>query len=223
MSAITTTTSPSAALAALAAPATSAAPGTTDAQDKFLKLLVAQLQNQDPLNPMDNAQITSQMAQISTVSGIDKLNTTLQSMATSFSADQSLQAANMIGHSVFAAGSTLQLQNGAATGGVSLPQAADALVISIKDGSGQVVHTVNLGAQPAGVVGFQWDGAVDSGAAAAPGSYSFTVNATQGGNKIAANALATGVVGGVTQGTGGVSLKVNGIGTVALSDVKQVM
>ena len=223
MSTVATTTDASAALAALAAPAASAAPAAGDPQDKFLKLLVAQLKNQDPLNPMDNAQITSQMAQISTVSGIDRLNTTLQAMAASFSAGQSLQATTMIGRSVLAPGSALQLENGTASGGVDLPQAADKVVISIQDGSGRVLHTADLGAQKAGVVNFRWDGVVDSGAAAAPGSYSFTVNATQGGSKIAATALALGMVTSVKQGASGVSLNVNGVGTVVLSDVKQVM
>jgi flagellar basal-body rod modification protein FlgD len=223
MSTIGTTTDAAATIAALSAPAASATSGTNDAQDRFLKLLVTQLKNQDPLNPMDNAQITSQMAQISTVSGIDKLNATLQSMAASFSADQSLQATAMIGRSVFVPGSALQLQNGTAQGGVDLPQAADSVVVSIVDGSGQVVHKVDLGAQAAGVLGFQWDGGTDSGASAAPGSYSFSVEAVQGGKKLDAAALVLGLVSGVTQGKDGVALKVNGLGSVALSNVKQVM
>jgi flagellar basal-body rod modification protein FlgD len=210
-----------AALAALAAP--TATPVTNEAQDRFLKLLVTQLQNQDPLNPMDNAELTSQMAQISTVNGIEKLNATLQSMATSFNAGQSLQATAMIGHGVFVPGSTLQLESGAAPFGVDLPQAADSVTVNIRDGSGQVVHKVDLGPQPAGVLGVQWDGVTDSGADAAPGSYSFSVEAVQGGEKIDATALALGMVSGVTQGKDGVALKVNGLGTVALADVRQVI
>lgn len=210
------------AVAAKAVQSTLSATGSEGAEDRFLKLLVTQLKNQDPLNPMDNAEITSQMAQISTVSGIDKLNSTMQAMATAFSANQSLEATAMVGHRVLVPGSTLQLQNGAATGGLELLQAADRVSISIKDGSGQVVHRVDLGPQPAGVVSFQWDGVVDSGASAAPGSYSFAVEAAQGGKKIDATALALGLVGGVMQGKTGVLLNVNGMGAVALSDVKQV-
>src|SRR3990167_8514165 len=100
MTSVGTTTDAAAAVAAKAAPAAAGTNATSDAQDRFLKLLVAQLKNQDPLNPMDNAQITTQMAQISTVSGIDKLNSTLQSMAAAFNAGQSLQATAMIGHGV---------------------------------------------------------------------------------------------------------------------------
>ena len=119
--------------------------------------------------------------------------------------------------------SALQLQNGNALGGVDLPQAADKVVVSIRDGSGQVLHKVDLGPQAAGVVNFQWDGVTDSGASAAPGSYSFAVEAVQGGNKIDAVALALGLVNGVTQGAAGATLNVNGMAPVALSDVKQVM
>lgn len=210
------------AVAAKAVQSTLSATGSEGAEDRFLKLLVTQLKNQDPLNPMDNAEITSQMAQISTVTGIDKLNSTMQEMATAFSANQSLQATAMVGHRVLVPGSTLQLQNGAAAGGLELLQAADRVSISIKDGSGQVVHTVDLGPQPAGVVSFQWDGVVDSGASAVPGNYSFAVEAAQGGKKIDATALALGLVAGVMQGKTGVLLNVNGMGAVVLSDVKQV-
>ena len=86
-----------------------------------------------------------------------------------------------------------------------------------------MIHKADLGAQPEGVLGFVWDGATDSGASAADGSYSFKVEAKQGGKSIDAVALALGAVGGVTQGTNGVSLKVNGLGSVALADVRQVM
>ncbi len=220
---ITNTTGAAATLAALNSSGTAGTKSVDGAQDRFLKLLVTQLKNQDPLNPMDNAQITSQMAQISTVSGIEKLNATLQGMASSFSANQSVQATAMIGHSVLVPGTSLELQNGSAQGGVDLPQAADQVVGSVIDGSGRGGHKADLGAQAAGVLGFQWDGVTDSGASAAPGSYSFSVQAVQGGNKVDAVALKFGLVGGVTQGKDGVMLKVNGAGQVALSDVKQVM
>lgn len=223
MSTVGTATDAAATIAAPSAPAAAGKPGASEAQDRFLKLLVTQLKNQDPLNPMDNAEITSQMAQISTVSGIDTLNATLRELAAGLSASQSLQATAMIGRSVLARGSGLQLQNGTASGGVDLPQAADKVVVSIRDGSGLVLHKVDLGPQAAGVLGFQWDGVTDGGASAVPGSYSFAVEAVQGGNKIDATALALGLVSGVTQGKEGVALKLNGGGSVALSDVKQVM
>jgi flagellar basal-body rod modification protein FlgD len=214
-----------AALAALdAARSAAATKSTADTQDRFLKLLVAQLKNQDPMNPLDNAQLTSQMAQISTVNGIDKLNATLQEMAAGFGATQSLQAAAMIGRSVLVPGSALELKDGKALGGVELPQAVDSLQVSIRDGSGRVLHKVNLGPQPAGVAAFQWDGVTDSGAPAAPGSYSFVLEAVQGGKKVDARALALGQVLSVTQAGDGVTLNVSGSSApVVLADVKRVM
>lgn len=204
-------------------PGNSIKPAVDDAQDRFLKLLVTQMKNQDPLNPLDNAQVTSQMAQISTVSGIDKLNTTLQTMAASFAANQSLQATSMIGHGVLAPGSALTLQNGGATAGVDLPQTVDRLTVTIKDSAGIAVHTVELGPQPAGTIAFQWDGVTDSGATAASGTYSFAVSAQQGGNTVNAGTLSYGRVNGVSNGAQGVTLDVDGLGVVALSDVRQVM
>ena len=148
---MTTVNNVSDASAALAA-ATSASTGTSsasasgDAESRFLTLLVTQLKNQDPLNPMDNAQMTSQMAQISTVNGIEKLNTTLQGMVTSYTAGQAVQAAAMIGHSVFVPGDTMQLAAGKATFGIDMPQAVDDAVVSVINSSGQVVHKADLGA-----------------------------------------------------------------------------
>ena len=216
-------TSAASALAAMAAPAS--ASGSNSLQNTFLTLLVTQLQNQDPLNPADNSEITSQMAQISTVDGINQLNTTMQAMAASFSANQSLQATSLIGKSVLVPGTSLQLQNSTAVGGVNLPQAADSVVVSVLDSSGQTVDTVDLGAQAAGVFGFQWDGSTNNGATAADGNYTFSVQASQGGNAINAAALAAGVVGGVTPGAAGAApvLQVNGVGQVALSAVAQIM
>lgn len=200
-----------------------AANSTANTQDRFLKLLVTQMRNQDPLNPMDNAQVTSQMAQLSTVSGIDKLNSTLQALSSSMAASQSLQAASMIGHGVLIPGSTLELANGNAIGGVELPQAVDNVQVTIQDQSGKTVRTLQLGAMAAGVQGWQWNGMDDSGVALPSGSYNFSVSATQGGVSVAAGELSFGIVNGVTQGSSGASLNVGHNGLVAVSQVKQIL
>jgi flagellar basal-body rod modification protein FlgD len=106
---------------------------------------------------------------------------------------------------------------------MELDAAADAVTVSILDASGQLLHKVELGAQDAGLLSFQWDGATDSGANAAAGNYRFAVEATSGGKKIGATALAVGQVASVTTGKTGVTLNVNEIGAIALSDVRQVM
>ena len=99
--------------------------GVESVQDRFLTLLVTQMRNQDPLNPLENAEVTTQLAQISTVSGIDKLNQAMQGMTQGFLATQSVQAGSLIGRGVLAPGSTLVLEAGQAKAGVSLAGSAD--------------------------------------------------------------------------------------------------
>jgi len=200
---------------------TSATQGT---EDRFLKLLVTQMKNQDPLNPLDNAQVTSQMAQLSTVTGIEKLNTSLSDMSKSFMANQSLQAATMIGHNVLVPGDAgLNLSSGKAAAGVDLQGPADTLVVAIKDQSGTVVRKIDLGGQAnAAAIPFAWDGKNDSGQTLADGKYTFDITAMQGANKVTADKLALSQVDSVTLGTAGVSLNVAGIGAVDAAKVKQI-
>ena len=122
-----------------------------DQQDRFMKLLVAQMKNQDPLNPMDNAQMTSQIAQINTVSGIEKLNTTVDSLRASFVSLQAQGAAQLVGRDVLVEGSGLNLVNGAARAGLDLDGSASAVKVEILDSAGRTVQTMNLGPLPAGV------------------------------------------------------------------------
>jgi flagellar basal-body rod modification protein FlgD len=193
-----------------------------DPQDRFLKLLVTQMKNQDPLNPLDNAQVTSQLAQISTVNGIEKLNTTIQAMATSFAAGQSLQAAGMIGRDVLVPAPTLRLADGSALFGVDLTQAADQVKVSIYDASGREVRVMDLGAQAAGLLTLSWDGKASDGAQASDGDYRVSVSAFRGDQKIDAQTLASATVQGVVQGDQGVRLNVGALGLVGLPDIKQI-
>lgn len=201
----------------------SAISDATATQDRFLKLLVTQMKNQDPLNPMDNAQVTSQMAQLSTVTGIDKVNAALQALSDSMTSNQSLQAATMIGHGVLVPGSGVDLTKGAGFGGVDMAQSVDRLDIAIYDKSGAVVRNVNLGAQPAGLVNWQWDGRNDAGVVLADGSYTFTASAMQAGKSAEVATLQFGMVNSVTQGKQGVALSVGNLDGVALSQVRQIV
>jgi flagellar basal-body rod modification protein FlgD len=202
----------------------STATAATAAQDRFMTLLVTQLKNQDPLSPMDNAQMTSQMAQISTVSGIDKLNTTLQALTASMTPNQTVQAASMIGHGALVAGSSVDLATGGTgLGGFSLPTAADSAMVSIYDQAGALVNTLDLGAQSAGIAKWQWNGMDSKGAAAPAGSYTFKVNASLAGNTVAATSLQYGTVNSVTQGSNGLLLSVGSMHDVALSAVQQIL
>jgi len=204
--------------------AAAAASAVKETEDRFLKLLVTQMKNQDPLNPLDNAQVTSQMAQLSTVTGINQLNDAVKALSESFAASQSLQAAALVGHGVMIPGNRLDLSNGAAYGGVDLSQAADKVSVSIKNASGEVIHTADLGPQDAaGSVPFQWDGTLSDGGVAPDGAYTFEVAAEQGGKKIDATALAVGQVASVSLGVQGATLNVAGFGPISLSQVKQIL
>lgn len=199
------------------------ASSTQEAQDRFLTLLVTQLKNQDPLNPMDNAQMTSQLAQINTVNGIEKLNTTLHTLVDSFSSSQAIQSAGMIGKSVLVAGSQLSLEKGVAFGGVKLAGAADQVTLNILDSSGKTIQTQNLGARDAGNFNFAWDGKNDAGASVPDGKYKFSVAATQGDKKVVADPLQIGMVNALVRANSGFLLDLGALGTVDFKNVQQIL
>jgi flagellar basal-body rod modification protein FlgD len=224
MTTISSDNTVSAALSAAMNPKTSSATDSTaDIQDRFMKLLVTQMKNQDPLNPMDNAQVTSQMAQLSTVSGIDKLNTAMSALQSSYQSGQTLQATSMIGHGVLAPGNDLTLASGRAVFGVELPSAADSVTVTIRNAAGKAVQTIALGAQAAGSLPLTWDGASDGGGTAADGQYSFSVSATSAGNTITPTALSYSTVGSVSTGASGVKLNLANGASAAMSDVRQIL
>ncbi|MDP2261846.1 MAG: flagellar hook capping FlgD N-terminal domain-containing protein [Hydrogenophaga sp.] len=127
-------------------------------QDRFLKLLVAQLNNQDPLNPMDNAQMTSQMAQINTVSGIQELNATLKGMASQFGAMQAMQGTSLVGREALVSGSQLGFDGVIGKGAMRLDQNAGNVSVDVLGSAGQVIDTLNFGPLTAGQHSFNWDG-----------------------------------------------------------------
>jgi len=194
-----------------------------DTQDRFLTLLVTQLQNQDPLNPTDSSELTSQLAQISTVTGIDQLNTTLSSLVDSLGTSQSMQASDLIGKNVLVPGTQMVLSDGAAYAGVNLSSAADQVTVTISDSSGKVVRTEKLGAQKAGVFDIGWDGKTDSGTTAADGTYKFSVTATQGGKDVAVDALQIGTVSALVRSGSGYLLDLGSLGTFSYDDVQQIL
>jgi flagellar basal-body rod modification protein FlgD len=214
---------------------TVAADGSVQADtDKFMTLLVTQLKNQDPLNPLDNAQLTSQLAQLSTVTGVNKLNTTLETLKSSYQSSESLQAANMIGHGVLVEGNFASLSSGKAIMGVELATAADSVQVIVTDPkTGKDVQTINLGPQAAGTTPLSWDGMADvpaldkdgNAVALADGKYTFRVVATRGGEELKdAKALAFDVVNSVTTSAkDGVKLNLPTKGVVSMADVKQIL
>jgi flagellar basal-body rod modification protein FlgD len=202
--------------------------------DKFMTLLVTQLKNQDPLNPLDNAQVTSQLAQLSTVTGVNKLNTTLESLKASYQSSEALQAANMIGHGVLVEGDHVNLVGGKAVLGVDLATPADNVQVVITNPrTGKDVQTIELGANAAGTLPLAWDGVPDAtnlGSDGKPlvladGNYTFRVVATRGGETLAdAKGLSFDSVASVTtSATEGVKLNLPIKGVVTMADIRQIL
>lgn len=194
-------------------------------QSDFLKLMTTQLTNQDPMEPMDNGEFLGQMAQFSTVTGIEQLASSFEKLSLSVSQGQALQAAALVGKSVMVPASSAELAEGQGiTGGVDLAEAATGVTVTVTDASGQAVRTIDLGAQSAGLAEFSWDGATDDGTPAPAGTYTFTINAKIGGENQAQTTLLDGQVSGVSYDstTGGLMLAIASIGDVDFSDVYRI-
>ena len=201
---------------------TKAASATAEASDRFLKLLVTQLQNQDPMNPMENAELTTQLAQMSTVEGINKMNSTLDGLLAQYKSNQVMQGAALVGRQVLAEGNVLNLGAGGAAGGVELEGAADSVKIKVFSGNGALVQTLDLGKQDAGLVRFAWDGADASGAAQALGDYTFRVEANAGAAGVAATQYTLGSVLSVSLNDSDIDVEVDGLGALGLGQIRQI-
>ena len=186
--------------------------------DRFLKLLVAQLNNQDPMNPMDNAQMTSQMAQINTVTGITQLNDTMKSMASQFSSMQVLQGSALVGREVLTTGRSLTINDGIGKAAFDLAGNADKVTVQVLSPGGQVLDTLNFGAQAAGQHNFNWDASQYTGT----GNPVFNVVATQGTAAVAVTPLSRGTVESIGSDAGTMSVTLKGGTTVAYDAIKTI-
>ena len=184
--------------------------------DRFLKLLVTQMQNQDPLNPMDNAQITSQMAQINTVNGIEKLNTTVDGLNGQFVQMQTLTGASLVGRFVTLQGDKMSIEGGRGVGGFDLSATADRVKVEVLSPAGRVVETLDLGAQSAGRQSFNWTATnLPDGA-----PYRFRVVATAGTATVPSTPLMRDRVEAVNTDGTSLVLETQNNGPVAYRDVK---
>ncbi|SHF11556.1 flagellar basal-body rod modification protein FlgD [Modicisalibacter ilicicola DSM 19980] len=210
------------------------AKGTSqELSDSFMTLLVTQLKNQDPLKPMENAEMTSQLAQINTVNGIQELNTTLEGITGQIDAGQTLQAAALIGQGVLVPGDQILVGKGSdavegvatTSFGVELASPAEQATITITNGSGEVIRTFDVKQLNKGVESFTWDGTLADGKTTAPaGAYRFSVEATSGDEPVAVTSLNYAVVGGVAKTEGGPRLDLGAkMDSVGLEDVRQIL
>jgi len=166
---------------------------TLNAND-FLTLMTAQLKNQDPLNPTDSNQFLSQLAQLSTVTGISSLNSTMSNLSTSLISSQALTSVALVGKSVLTSASSATYRSGAPiSGAVQVPANASSLTLNVTDSSGMLVNQFSV-APGTGLQGFTWNGTTSTGAAAPPGTYNFSASVTVGGSSQAAATLLDGTV-----------------------------
>ncbi len=179
------------ALGGLALPDSARQRNTSDlGQEDFLKLMVTQFRNQDPLKPMENGEFLGQLAQFSTVSGIGEMNSAVMSLAESIQASQALQAAGMVGKTVLVDNGTARLDaGGVVAGAVDVPQRAQSVNLRIVDAAGQVVRELSLGPRDTGLADFEWDGLTSSGGQALPGEYRISAQVDIGGATLAVPTL----------------------------------
>ena len=199
-----------------------------DMQNQFLTLLVAQLQNQDPTSPMDNAQLTSQMAQISTVSGIEKLNNTVEGVTSMFSSMQMQQGVSLIGHTVLSEGNQLGLaakeaEDGtkhlSGTAAFDLEGSASNVTVTITDANGKVVDTIEMGSASAGRNYFTWDGSDYTGDSM---DLRFKVTATNGEAAVKSTSLSPNAVVATSITNGALMLELANGSSINYNSVKAV-
>ena len=188
-------------------------------QDRFLKLLVAQINNQDPLNPMDNAQMTTQMAQINTVSGIQQLNQTLKGMADQMASSQAMQGTTLIGKDALVEGDALAFDGGTGKGAFTLDGAATSVKVDIIGKNGETLQTLDLGAREAGQHGFEWPaGAIDPNQVA-----KFSVRASNGSTPVTDTELQRVRIASVGLSNGAMSIQLSNGRTLAYDQVRGFM
>ena len=201
-------------------------------QNQFLTLLTAQLQNQDPLNPLENTELTSQLAQINTVSGIAGISEKITALMSALNNNQGIQAASIIGKNILTNGNQITLSSytdesgntsSAAYGGIKLESNADKVVVKITNGSTEV-RSIDLGAKNAGIVSFAWDGIDNYGNLRTDGNYKFTVEATQQDSGVIATTMQYSPVYAVSRNsTGDFVLDLGDKGTIKLDEVQQII
>lgn len=199
-----------------------------DMRNNFMTLLVTQLRNQDPLNPMENNEMTSQLAQINTVSGIESLNKTMLNINGQIEAGQAMQASMMIGRAVLVPGQRIMVgaeANDITPFGFALDSPAESVKVNIFNESGMLVRQMDLGSVGSGTQTFTWDGQMSDGNTAPAGAYRFAVEAHNGEQAITSETFNYAQVVAVSNSAeDGVRLDLGGIfEPVRLQDVRQII
>jgi len=188
----------------------------------FLNLLLQQLSHQDPLNPMDSTEFTTQLSQFSSLEELTNINSTLSDVLAFQQSMQNASVANLVGKTVKVDGNTAYLSDQAELN-YELSNDASTVEISIYDGAGKLVRSVNAGAKTAGSQGYTWDGKDSSGNQLPAGSYTFGVEAQDiSGNPVAALSISSGTITEVLFEKGLTYIMLNGNTKINLSDIKSI-
>lgn len=194
--------------------------------EDFLKLMITQFRHQDPMKPLDSGEFIGQLAQFGTVTGLQEMRQDFSNLASSLVSNQALQASSLLGRDVLVNRSSSVLAEGGTIGAaVELTAPADHVRIQVVDESGKIVRTLALGAQPAGLAHFEWDGKTGDGKTAPAGNYGFVAQSiAPGGTQSAAQVLVSAPVESVTIGgnQGGLMLTLQGLGEIPFSAVRQI-
>ena len=192
-------------------------------QSSFLKLMTAQMKNQDPFAPVDNTQMVAQMAQFSSLAGISEMSTTLKAIQEKLGAGTTADAVSYVGRTVLTAGNTAYGRTGGGiAGAVELAGDASKVLVTISDANGQTMKSLSLGAQPQGTATYDWDGITDAGEDAGSGPFTVTVTAQKNGLTVPSTNLAWAPVQSVSTATGTTMLTVAGVGTIPAANVRQI-
>ena len=192
-------------------------------KNEFLELLVAQLNNQNPLEPQGNGEFIAQLAQFSQVEGIEKLNGSMGSLLSGYQSSQALQASSLVGRKVIVPSDKAVVDTAETfKASLVLPVSSSNVYVNVYDSAGSVVNRVNLGDQQAGNVSFMWDGKDSSGNILPPGTYKFEAQATYADDTKALYTLLPANVDSVTLAQSGGELMLNlaGLGSIGLSQVQ---
>ncbi|UUY07151.1 flagellar hook assembly protein FlgD [Pseudomonas sp. J452] len=194
-------------------------------KNEFLNLLVAQLNNQNPLEPQGNGEFIAQLAQFSQVEGIENLNTSMGALLSGYQSSQALQASSLVGHKVIVPTEKAVVDTSETfKGSLVLPETSSNVYVNIYDSTGATVNRVNLGQQAAGNISFMWDGKDASGKVMPPGTYKFEAQASYADGTKGLYTLLPANVDSVTLGQNGGELMLNlaGLGSVPLSQVQVI-
>lgn len=192
-------------------------------KNEFLELLVAQLNNQNPLEPQENGEFIGQLAQFSTVEGVEKLNSSMETILSGYQSSQALQASSLVGRKVIVPTEKAVVDTSETfKASLVLPTSSSNVYVNIYDDAGSVVNRINMGPQEAGNVSFMWDGKDASGNTLPPGTYKFEAQATYDGETKGLYTLLPANVDSVTLGGSDLMLNLAGLGSVPLSAVQVI-